>query len=145
MINTLLYIPNKVLWLSGYVACLYYFTMALGSIPGQSIFLLIITITTTRNGQEWPRTSLVHSYGIFLPFLPFLLKSRNIRNGPGMTLGKFTKISSFPLHFLNSRNPEDSSGRWWGSVMSSKSGSLYPVSVHFGMFLSLLFSYHHHP
>ena len=92
MVNTLLYIPNKVLWLSGYVACLYYLAMALGSILGQGIFLLIITIITTRNGQEWPRTFLVP------PAIPAKKQEYQewTRNGPGMTLGKFIKISSFP-------------------------------------------------
>ena len=60
----------------------------------RAFFLIIITITTTRNGQEWPRTFLVYSCGIFLPLL---LKSRNIRNGPGMDQ-KWTRNDIEEIH-----------------------------------------------
>ena len=53
----------------------------------KGIFLINNDENNSQEYQEWPRTFLVHSYG---------MDQEWTRNGPGMILGKFTEISSFP-------------------------------------------------
>ena len=105
----------------------------------QCHFVFPILSSKDRN-PEWLRTFLVHSYGIFLPFLALSRKNRNglgmdwewTRNGLGMDQEYSLKISgvniagSFLVHSRDScgflgilRNPQESLGLTWLSVKTS--------------------------